>query len=78
MTKHEKNKMEISQHLNAAFPFQRKQVEDNPEYKTALQKGDSEKALKITYDIIYGAADTKSEHTKLKEIKKATDDLLGI
>ena len=77
MTKNEKIREEISRHLNAANKFTRKKVEDNLEYKAALQKGDLETALNLVYALIYGAAETKSEHHRLKEIKKATDELLG-
>jgi hypothetical protein len=77
MTKNEKIREEISRHLNAANKFTRKKVEDHSEYKAALQKGDLETALNLAYALIYGAAETKSAHRRLKEIKKATDELLG-
>jgi len=77
MTKNEKIEEEISRHLNAANSFTRKRVEDNLEYKAALQKGDLDTALKLAYGMIYGAAETKKRHRDLMEIKRSTDELLG-
>jgi hypothetical protein len=78
MTNNEKIMEEISRHLNATYPQTRKKVEENPEYKAALKKGDLETARKLAYALIYGNAETKKQHRRLLENKKVTDDILDI
>jgi hypothetical protein len=78
MNNREKIEEEISRHLNAAGSYYRKKVERDQEYQAALKSGNMEKALEVAYGIIYGNANTKSEHTRLKEIKNNTDNLLEL
>ena len=69
MTK-EEIEQEISEHLNAAPKWTRKEVLEDVEYILAMKQGDVSAALERAYGIIYGAAKNKTQHKRLMKKKR--------